>query len=211
MFQNEASRQRVMSTVYENMIVKRDGTVPFEPEDREPMHALYDGELALLDREIERTVKTLERLGLLENTLIIIGADHGEELLEHGFVGHASTSREAHLYDEIINIPFLIFFPKKIPSGGVIRTQVRGIDVMPTVLDLLGIPTPDYLEGRSLMPVINGQESQHRVAFIQTSRAGYQEPDPENVTDRIRAVRTGTWKLIHYYYLTTPRALSFTT
>ncbi len=204
MFRNAASRQRVMSTVYENMIVKKDGTVNFEPEDREPIHALYDGELALLDREIERTVKTLERLGLLENTVIIIGADHGEELLEHGFVGHASTSGEAHLYDEIVNIPFLIFFPRKIPSGGVIKTQVRGIDVMPTVFDLLETPTPDYLEGRSLMPVINGQESQHRVAFIQTSRAGYQEPDPENVTDRIRAVRTGTWKLIHYYYLDNP-------
>jgi len=145
-----------MSTVYENMIIKNDGTVNFEPEDREPMHALYDGELALLDREIERTVKTLERMGLLENTLIIIGADHGEELLEHGFVGHASTSGEAHLYDEIVNIPFLISFPKKIPST-VIRTQVRGIDVMPTVLDLLKIPIPDYLEGRSLMPVIKGR------------------------------------------------------
>jgi len=84
------------------------------------------GELALLDREIKRTVKTLERLGLLEDTLMIIGADHGEELLEHGFVGYASTSREAHLYDEIVNIPFLILFPKKIPPGGVIRTQVGG-------------------------------------------------------------------------------------
>jgi len=203
-FQNEGSRKRVMSTVYENAIIENDGTVTFEPEDMEPIHALYDGELALLDREIERTVKTLEKLGLLGNTVIIVGADHGEELLEHGFVGHASTSREAHLYDEIINIPFLISFPKEIPSGRFIKTQVRGIDVMPTLLDLLEIPLPDYLEGRSLMPVIKGQESQHRVAFIQTSRAGYQEPDPENVTDRIRAVRTGTWKLIHYNYLNDP-------
>ena len=64
------------------------------------------GELALLDRKIERT-KTLERLGVLENTLMMIGADHGEELLEHVFIGHASTSREAHLYDEIVNTPRL--------------------------------------------------------------------------------------------------------
>ena len=84
--------------------------VRFEPEDVEAVHALYDGGLLLLDREIERTIKTLEQLDLLENTIVIIGADHGEELLEHGFVGHASTSREARLYDEITNIPFLIFF-----------------------------------------------------------------------------------------------------
>ena len=204
MFPSEDSRQRVMSTVHKNVIIENNGMVRFEPEDVEAVHALYDGELLLLDREIERTIKTLEQLDLLENTIVIIGADHGEELLEHGFVGHASTSREARLYDEIINIPFLIFFPRRLPSGKRITTQVRGIDVMPTVLELLEIPPVDYLEGRSLIPVIDGQETGHRIAFIQSSRAGYQEEDPENVTDRIRAVRTGDWKLLHHHYLENP-------
>ena len=204
MFPDEDSRQRVMSTVHRNSVIENDGSVGFEPEDAEAVHALYDGELLLLDREIERTITTLERLDLLENTIVIIGADHGEELLEHGFVGHASTSREAQLYDEIASIPFLLFFPRKLPSGKRITTQVRGIDVMPTVLELLEIPPVDYLEGRSLMPVIRGRESEDRIAFIQSSRAGYQEEDPANVTDRIRAVRTGEWKLIHHHYLENP-------
>ncbi|MEE8349344.1 MAG: sulfatase, partial [Acidobacteriota bacterium] len=204
MFPGDDSRQRVMSTVHRNVIIENNGSVQFEPEDQEAVHALYDGELLLLDREIERTIKTLEKLDLLENTIVIIGADHGEELLEHGFVGHASTSREARLYDEIINIPFLILFPRKLPSGKRITTQVRGIDVMPTVLELLEIPPVAYLEGRSLVPVINGQETGHRTAFSQSSRAGYQEEDPENVTERIRAVRTGDWKLIHHHYLDNP-------
>jgi len=204
MFPGENSRQRVMSTVHSHTIIENNGSVNFEPEDMESVHALYDGELLLLDREIKRSIKKLEELGLLENTIVIIGADHGEELLEHGFVGHASTSREARLYDEVANIPFLISFPRKLPSGKQITTQVRGIDVMPTVLDLLEIPPVDYLEGRSLLPVINGRETQHRLAFMQSSRAGYQEEDPENVTDRIRAVRTGDWKLIHHHYLDNP-------
>ena len=206
MFPDEESRQRVMSTVHSNVIIENDGMVGFEPEDVEAVHALYDGELLLLDQEIELTIKTLEKLDLMDNTIVIIGADHGEELLEHGFVGHASTSREARLYDEIANVPFLMFFPKKLPSGKRITTQVRGIDVMPTILELLEIPPLDYLEGRSLMPVIRGRESEDRIAFIQSSRAGYQEEDPAHVSDRIRAVRTGEWKLIHHHYLDNPTA-----
>jgi choline-sulfatase len=204
MFPGEDSRQRVMSTVHKNVIIENNGSVHFEPEDVEAVHALYDGELLLLDREIERTITTLEKLDLLKNTIVIVGADHGEELLEHGFVGHASTSREARLYDDITNIPFLISFPSKLSSGRRVTTQVRGIDVMPTVLELLQIPRVDYLEGRSLIPIIDGRETGHRIAFSQSSRAGYQEEDPENVTDRIRAVRTGDWKLTHHHYLENP-------
>lgn len=202
LFANPSSRERIMNSVFRNSINKK-GSVRFLPEDAEPIHALYDGELLLVDREMGRTIETLKRLGLYEKTIIIIGADHGEEQLEHGFVGHASTSKAGHLYDEIVNIPFLIHFPPRVPAR-FIRTQVRGIDVMPTVLDLLGIPVPEYLEGRSLMPVIRGEETKDRTAFIQTSRAGYGEPDPKNVTDHIRAVRTGEWKLIHYYFKEDP-------
>ncbi len=197
---DRASWKRVYRTVYTNYVIPRDGSIRFEPQDRAVVEALYDGELLLLDREIERTVRTLERLGLAENTILIVGADHGEELFEHGFVGHASTSRNGTLYDEIVNVPFLVFFPREFPDGRFIETQVRGIDVMPTVLDLLGIPVPSFLEGRSLVPVIRGEETADRVAFVQTSRAGYGEPDPANVTDRIRAVSDGTWKLIHYFF-----------
>lgn len=202
-FRGSEHRKRIYSTVGTNSIVKNDGRIVFRPEDKPAIDALYDGELALFDAEIERTVRALDELGLRDNTVIIVSADHGEELLEHGFVGHASTSRAGHLYDEIINVPFLICFPKKI-SPGFIRSQVRGIDVLPTVLDLLEIPLPSWIEGRSLMPVIRGRETAHRTAFIQTSRAGYGEPDPANVTDRIRSVRTGEWKLIHHYYQENP-------
>lgn len=204
MFKNAESESRVMNTVYKNTVIPKDGRIVFKPEDKEPIEALYDGELALLDSEIRRTVETLDRLGLRESTIIVVSADHGEEVMEHNFVGHASTNRNGHLFDEIVNVPYIIVFPKKLPQGKFITTQVRGIDAMPTILDLLGMPVPDFLEGRSLMPVIRGEETKDRTAFIQTSRAGYGEPDPMNVKDRIRAVRDGTWKLVHYFYQENP-------
>ena len=204
LFVNQSSRDRVMNTVFSNSVILNDGTITFKEEDKIPIHALYDGELLVLDKEIKRTIEALKSIGEFENTIIVFGADHGEEILEHGFVGHASTTRKGHLHDEIINTPFLISFPKKLPSGEIVHTQVRGIDVMPTLLSLLEIPLPDYLEGRSLLPVIRKEETQGRIAFTQTSRAGYGEPDPNNITDRIRAVRKDGWKLVHHYYKDNP-------
>ncbi len=199
-YRDAAQRRRMESTILKHTVIVNDGTITFRPEDTVPVHAFYDGELLLLDREIERAVRALERAGLRESTIIVVSADHGEELLEHGFVGHASTSRHAQLFDEIVRVPFLIVFPRALPAGRRVATQVRGIDIMPTVLELLGLETPDYLEGRSFLPVIEGRETADRPAFIQTSRAGYGEPDPDSVVDRIHAVRADGWKFLHYNY-----------
>ncbi|MEK8024173.1 MAG: sulfatase-like hydrolase/transferase, partial [Candidatus Hydrogenedentota bacterium] len=204
MFKSGEQRRRIMSTVYKNTVIPRNGKIVFDPDDIHAISALYDGELAILDREIKRSVEMLEKLGLRENTIIVVSADHGEEVMEHGFVGHASTTRNAQIFDEIVNVPFVLIFPKKITGGKFITTQVRGIDAMPTILELLEIPVPEFLEGKSLMPVIRGEESADRTAFVQTSRAGYGEPDPMNVTDRIRAIRTPDWKLLHYFYKEDP-------
>ena len=56
----------------------------------------------------------MKQWGILDNTMFIITSDHGEELFEHGFIGHASTSLNAKLYDEIIRIPLIIWWPKKL-------------------------------------------------------------------------------------------------
>lgn len=208
MIRSAASRRRLEATVLRQSVIPNDGRLRFAPEDAEPMRALYDGELLLADREFRKVVETLDRLGLRDSTIIVVGADHGEELMEHGFVGHGSTSHEVRLYDEIVNPPFLIVFPRALPRGSRVARQVRGVDVMPTLLDLLGVPVPEGLsgvwEGRSMLPVIRGEETEERIAFVQSSRAGYQEKDPQNVTDRVRAVLAGGWKLIHYAFRDDP-------
>lgn len=197
-FKDEAQLQRVGHKVMWLSVIPY-GSVQFQPEDKEIIHRLYDSEVQLVDSYFRRVVDKLDELGLRENTIIIVGTDHGEELLEHGFVGHASTSKHANLHDEIINIPFMISFPKELPSGIRVTSQVRGVDVLPTVLDLLGLPVPDYLQGRSLLPVIRGEEGD-RVAFSESSREGYGAKDPKNIQEFIRSVRTPEWKLIQYLY-----------
>ena len=199
MFKNAESRERLKKTVLHTYLIKK-GTVEFKPEDKEVIDAAYDAEIKWMDAEFKKIIDMLDKYNLREKTIIVIGADHGEELLDHGFVGHASTSHSGHLYDEIIHTPFIISFPKKLPKSKIITQQVHGIDIMPTIMELMNFDIPQYLRGKSLMPVISGEEKKDRIAFCSTSRAGYPEPDPVNVTDFIRCVRTGDWKLIHYQY-----------
>ena len=72
----------------------------------------------------------------------MITADHGEELLDHGFVGHASTSLNGHSYDEVIRIPLIFRYPGALPKGRVVDEQVQNIDILPTILDILGKKMP---------------------------------------------------------------------
>ena len=106
----------------------------------------YDGSISYLDSQLKRLYDELNARRLIENTWIVITADHGEEFGEHGNyeVGHAMT-----LYREVLRVP-LIFHHPEAPTGTRVDREVRLIDVAPTVLDLLGIPIPDDMEGVSL-------------------------------------------------------------
>jgi arylsulfatase A-like enzyme len=121
-------------------------------------------------------------MGLLENTVIIIVADHGEEFLDHGRWGHW----ENNLYDEILKVPFIISLPEgKHPAA--IKRQVRVMDLMPTVLELAGCPADPKMEGTSLAPLWTG-EGQYPVDNVISEML---RDDWHRV-----AVRTGNYKLI---------------
>ncbi|MSS69920.1 MAG: DUF4976 domain-containing protein [Candidatus Latescibacteria bacterium] len=173
------------------------GHVTFEAGDRGWVAGLYDGEVRQMDeRFFKRLEETLVRLGLKEKTLLVITADHGEELLDHGFVGHASTSLKGTSYDEVIRIPLILRYPGGLPAGRRVGEQVQNIDVAPTVLDLLGTEVPEALQGRSLLPLIRGEPGwRERPAFCETTPGGYQAP-PEMLKTRVRSMRTPAWKFI---------------
>ncbi|MGH9460647.1 MAG: sulfatase family protein, partial [Vicinamibacteria bacterium] len=116
-------------------LILRAEPPPSETE-RDEIIRLYDGEIAFTDQELGRFFEELKALGLYDNSLIIVTADHGEAFYEHGHWQHSQT-----LYEEIIRIPMIVKWPGDSLKGR-IRAQVSQVDVFPSVLQAAGIETP---------------------------------------------------------------------
>ena len=133
----------------------------YELADRDIQHLidLYDDEILFFDDVFRSLVKELETRGLLEETLIVFASDHGEEFLEHGHISHCRG-----VWNTVTHVP--LFF--KIPGveGRRLDAAVQNLDIVPTILDFLAIDRGEYgFEGRSLRPVIEGQEESSSYAF----------------------------------------------
>jgi len=113
--------------------------------DKDHIEALYDGEVAFTDASIGALIDGLEARGLTQNTLIVFLSDHGEEFFEHGGFEHGHS-----LFGELLRAPFILSMPGRVPEGRRVPEQVRLVDVLPTLLDLLGMESEDHFEGRSL-------------------------------------------------------------
>jgi len=178
-----------------NKVIIKHGSVDFREEDKRPVRALYDGQLKQLDDYVGRLIEKMKGWNILDSTIIIITADHGEELLEHGFIGHASTSLKAQLYEEIIRIPLIIRYPKKIRPK-IISHISQQVDIMPTILDLISLPVPSGLQEASVLPLLNGSHSEiSEDVYCETNKGGYQSTK-EMQEYKIRCIRTKRWKLI---------------
>jgi arylsulfatase A-like enzyme len=202
---NEISIYPEMISMVKKKSVIKHGSITFNDGDKKTIVALYDGQLRQLDDYVGRLIGKMKDWGILDNTIIIVTADHGEELFEHGFIGHASTSLNAKLYDEIIRIPLLFWWPKNLQQGTV-DELVQQIDIMPTILDILGLPVPEGLQGVSLLPLIEGKPIDNSrtvpvcfergMVFCETNLGGYQSTK-EMEEIKLRCIRTKDWKLIY--------------
>ena len=154
------------------------------PEEQAHLVRLYDGNLAYVDREVGWIRRTLEEQGLLERTVLVVTADHGEALGERGFVTHGGLLDEAS-----VRVPLVVRFPRGTgPAGLRVRGLVDLLDVAPTVADLFGIrhpSAPRSFEGRSLIPVLTGAPAKAAVL----SRTMQERPTFALVHDR--------WKLVY--------------
>jgi choline-sulfatase len=110
---------------------------------------LYDGEIRFTDRAIHQLLRQLEALGLARDTIVVVWADHGEEFGDHGGKYHGRT-----LYREMTRVPLIIRAPGF--QHRVVTDAVRSVDVLPTLLELMGLPAHPDAEGRSLVPTMNG-------------------------------------------------------
>jgi arylsulfatase A-like enzyme/Flp pilus assembly protein TadD len=113
----------------------------------------YDGEIATVDREIGKLVDFLRRRGRLDSTLVILTADHGESLGEHGEKTHA-----VFIYQATVRVPLIVRFPGYFPSGRVCATPLRNADIAPTLLGFLGIPEAVRMQGLDVREILRGRK-----------------------------------------------------
>jgi choline-sulfatase len=133
-----------------------DPHAPYEPPEpyfseygSRGLHHLYDGEIAFMDEQIGRCLNWLEKNRLDKNTILVLVGDHGEGLGSHGEGTHGYF-----IYDYAVHVPFLIVAPFASLQGKRVASQVRNVDVFPTLLDLARIKSPVNVQGRSLLPVM---------------------------------------------------------
>ena len=134
------------------------GRLPFSEDEREHLVRLYDGNLAYVDQELGALRRALEAAGLWDKTVVIVAADHGEGLGEHGWIGH-----NVEVYEPSARIPLVVRFPKGVgPRGMRVKGLVDLLDVAPTVADVFGVRDKGgadrEFQGQSLLPVIMGAE-----------------------------------------------------
>jgi len=156
------------------------------PADRDSLHELYDGEIQFVDRELKKLIDGLHELDAFTNTIMIIVADHGENLYEHdSYLDHSQV-----VYDTVMRIPCLL----NLPGSGAKRISelVSIIDIMPTVLDLVGI-TSHGVEGRSLIPLLEKEQPDPLRTYVTCETNDFGVKDEEQTV----AVRTLDMKYIH--------------
>ena len=143
--------------------------------------ALYDGEIRFTDDIIAQLLDALREAGRLDNTLVVITSDHGEEFFEHGGKGHQRT-----LFDEVVRVPLVVWWPGRVEAGGVVEQQVRLIDIAPTLLAAAGAAVPQAMQGRDLRPVMDGAGVTDEAALLELLGFG----------ERVCGVRTNDYELL---------------
>jgi arylsulfatase A-like enzyme len=148
------------------------------------LDALYDGGVLKADDYVGRLLVALDDLGIADSTLVIVTSDHGEEL--EGRFPRFAAGHGHSLFDELVRVPLILFDPTREYPVRRVASQVRTVDVVPTILDLLGTAADPTLDGRSLVPLMVGSEREDRLAFSYLDLHG-----PERA-----AVRFAGFKLI---------------
>ena len=164
------------------------GSVRFRVSERlsnKEVRVRYREEVEYVDREIGRLLAAIEAASAGRDTLIMLTADHGEELGLHGPPGHVSR-----LYDSVLRVPLIMSWPGQLPEGVVVSDPVSHIDLLPTIADLLNIRDSHVRSGRRLAPLLDSARQDGDIVPIvaETFR-------PESPKDR-KALISGRFKLI---------------
>jgi len=159
------------------------GPLPLGDRDVRHLNALYDAAVQGSDRLSGSLLDGLRAAGRLERTIVLFAADHGEELYQHNHYLYHSCS----VYQTTLHVPLGFSAPGLLPAGARVPQTVELIDVLPTLLELVGVPRPAEQHGRSLVPYLErpGGGGAGKPAFS------------EYGSSTVRTVVRGGWKLVH--------------
>jgi arylsulfatase A-like enzyme len=164
------------------------------PAELGQVRVMYDQEIAYVDHEIGRVVEGLRRRELLDDTVVVVGADHGEAFSEHGVVLHTSV-----LYEELVHVPLIIRHPPAFKSGARSDRVAQNADIMPTLLSLARVSAPQSLRGSSLLAE---DTRAPRLAFSHTDTASHVRrlsrslEIPEAMSRALFSMRDGPRKIL---------------
>ena len=147
----------------------------------------YNGEVAFADSQVGRVLDLLRARGLYDRTIVVVMGDHGESLGDHGEAAHGFF-----IYNSVTHVPFVVRAPFSGVHGRRVADPVRSVDVMPTVLDLLGLPAAKSVSGASLVPLMTG--AVRELALDAYSESMY--PLHHYGWSDLRALRAGRYKVI---------------
>ncbi len=132
----------------------QDEVRPPEEHEAKQKQALYYAMIALIDDQFARLLQCLEETGQAEGTLVIFTSDHGETLGDHGLM-----YKGCRFYEGLVRVPLIFRWPGRIKAGLRSDALVELLDMSATILDVAGVPIPDYFQGRSLLPILTGGAS----------------------------------------------------
>jgi arylsulfatase A-like enzyme len=142
----------------------------------------YDTSLSFCDEQMGELLEGMKWLGLGHHSLVILTSDHGEELHDRGGTGHGHS-----LNDELLRVPLIMRLPGGLGGEAAFDEHVSTLDIAPTILDILDMPAPQYYQGRSLAPLLAGEELPAKPIFAEALGSGHEK----------KAVIVGDHKMIY--------------
>ncbi|MFH2001735.1 MAG: sulfatase [Planctomycetota bacterium] len=176
------------------------GESPLDDMDLQILKELYEADIACADLLASLLFDALKDQGLLDETVVIVTSDHGENIGEHGMIDHVFS-----LFDTTVRVPLIIRYPSRFPRGGVCGDLVSLIDVAPTVLDLCGALQPGEDTEPLRFSLCNAKREKRSAIFAENDRPlngiellnrHFPRFDTHALDHRMRMVRTARYKLI---------------
>ena len=157
------------------------------PEQAYRQRQHYYANMTLIDEQVGQIMDALERRGVLDNTAVIFTSDHGDCLTDHGH------SQKWNMYESTVKVPAVVAWPGKIQAGTRVKELVSLFDFGPTILEMAGVEVPDWMEARSLNPLMRGEKQDRPRVFAEHSNDALLEG-----TRMVTMVREGDYKLVHF-------------